>query len=119
MSRQTALQKELEQVTSLNKTVDALLETIEKTGNDIGTIKNATYSSGGLLEDWIKILNQANFAQNALADPQWKDPVDEDAPQDSDIAQAQKLQAELDALNKQNDSLRQRIQAPAEKRRRM
>lgn len=120
MSRQHILQKELEQVTNLNKSVDALIESVKKAGDDISTVKTASDSAGGLLEDWIKILNQANFAQNALEDPQWKGSLDEDTidENNADLAQVDKLQAELDSLNAQNDLLRQKLDSQPDRRRR-
>ncbi|PVH16097.1 uncharacterized protein CXQ87_003961 [Candidozyma duobushaemuli] len=110
MSRQLALEKELQQVKSLNKTVDTLLETISNAQTNIADTKSATDSAGALLEDWIKILNQTAFVKNALQDSRWKgqhedqvEGVDETAAQTAD------LEAELKALEDQNKKLQSQI----------
>ena len=69
-------------MTNLNKTVDSLLETIRTTQQNIATTKSATDSTSALLEDWIRILNQTSFANNALQNPLWEGSKDEDIEQE-------------------------------------
>lgn len=111
MSRQIALEKELEQVTNLNAMVDNLLTTIRKSQLNIATTKTATDSTSALLEDWIKILNQTRFASNALQDPRWEGPRDDDTDvnNDKDLAQEAQLEAELRALEDENAKLQGRL----------
>lgn len=110
MSRQLALEKELQQVKSLNKTVDMLLETISSAQTKIAETKSATDSAGSLLEDWIKILNQTAFVRSALEDSRWKGQNDEnDEGADETALQAADLEAELKALEDQNKKLQGQI----------
>lgn len=110
MSRQLALEKELQQVKSLNKTVDTLLETISNAQTNIADTKSATDSAGALLEDWIKILNQTAFVKNALQDSRWKG-QNEDQVEGADetAAQTADLEAELKTLEDQNKKLQSQI----------
>lgn len=110
MSRQLALEKELQQVKSLNKTVDMLLDTISSAQTNIAETKSATDSAGSLLEDWIKILNQTAFVRSALEDSRWKGQNDEnDEGADETALQAADLEAELKALEDQNKKLQGQI----------
>lgn len=110
MSRQLALEKELQQVKSLNKTVDTLLDTISSAQTNIAETKSATDSAGSLLEDWIKILNQTAFVRSALEDSRWKGQNDEnDEGADETAVQAADLEAELKALEDQNKKLQGQI----------
>lgn len=110
MSRQAALEKELDHLTGLNNMADQLLETIKKTQQNIATSKKATDSTSALLEDWIKILNQTKFVGDVLESPSWKGPRDFDTEnvQSMDKEEAQ-LDAELQALEKENSTLQQQL----------
>lgn len=113
MSRQVTLEKELEQVTSLNKAVDSLLATIRTTQQDISTTKNATDSTSALLEDWIRILNQTTFANNALQNPLWEGVKDEDIEDQNDLILQQEdhLEAELKVLEQENQKLQAKLES--------
>lgn len=113
MSRQLTLEKELEQVTSLNKAVDSLLGTIRTTQQDIATTKNATDSTSALLEDWIRILNQTTFANNALQNPLWEGVKDEDIEDQNEhiLLQEKQLEAELKVLEQENQKLQTRLES--------
>ncbi|PVH21585.1 hypothetical protein CXQ85_000567 [Candidozyma haemuli] len=110
MSRQLALEKELQQVRSLNNTIDTLLETVSNAQNNIAETKSATDSAGALLEDWIRILNQTAFVRNALQDTRWKGSNEEtDEGADEATTQATELEAELKSLEDQNKKLQSQI----------
>lgn len=108
MSRQATLEKELRQLNDLNKMADLLLETINKTQQNIASSKSATDSTSALLESWIKILNQSKFVSDLLEDPSWKGGVDIEASNGLDSEEA-KLNAELQALEKENSTLQRRL----------
>lgn len=108
MSRQATLEKELLQLTDLNKMADLLLETINKTQQNIASSKSSTDSTSALLESWIKILNQSKFVSDLLEDPSWKGGVDIEASNGLDSEEA-KLNAELQALEKENSTLQRRL----------
>lgn len=108
MSREESLQKELSQLVSLNSMADQLLDTIKKTQNNIFTSKRATDSTSALLEDWIKILNQTKFVNDALDDPSWTGPNDAEVAETNN-SQEVSLTAELRALEKENESLQLRL----------
>ncbi|EEQ38417.1 putative cytochrome B pre-mRNA-processing protein [Clavispora lusitaniae] len=111
MSRQQTLERELEQVTNLNKTVDSLLETIRTTQQNIATTKSATDSTSALLEDWIRILNQTSFANNALQNPLWEGSKDEDIEEENlyVLQREKQLEAELKVLEQENQKLEARL----------
>lgn len=113
MSRQLTLEKELEQVSSLNKAVDSLLATIRTTQKDIATTKNATDSTSALLEDWIRILNQTTFANNALQNPLWEGAKDEDLEDQNEhiLSQENQLEAELKVLEQENQRLQAKLES--------
>lgn len=113
MSRQTTLEKELEQVTSLNKAVDSLLDTIRTAQQGISTTKNATDSTSALLEDWIRILNQTTFANNALQNPLWEGVKDEDVEDQNEhfALQEKNLEAELTVLEQENRKLQAKLES--------
>lgn len=110
MSRQLALEKELSQVKSLNRTIDILIESVASAKLNIAETKSATDSAGALLEDWIKILNQTAFVRNALQDARWKG-LNEEAENGADegLEQVAQLQAELEALEEQNTRLQSQL----------
>lgn len=111
MSRQASLEKELEQATKLNSMVDSLLATVRKTQHNISSTKTATDSTSALLEDWIKILNQTRFATNALQDPLWEGPKDDenDGNGEQVLVQEAQLELELRALESENNSLKVKL----------
>lgn len=106
MSSQAALEKELQHLTGLNNMADQLLETIRTTLQNISTLKKATDSTSALLEDWIKILNQTKFVGDVLADPSWKGAESDTVGQDK---QEVELEAELRAIEQENQKLQQRL----------
>lgn len=109
MSRQAALEKELNQLKGLNNMADQLLETVKKTQQNIATSKKATDSTSALLESWIKILNQTKFVGDVLEDPAWTGPEpDSENAQAMDNEEAE-LNAELRALEKENSNLHDKL----------
>lgn len=105
MSRQLALESELEQLASLNATADILLDTIQKALKDISKSKAASENTSALLGDWIKILNQTRFTEAALRDPLWEGPQDNSQQVEQFLSQEQRLQDELRALEAENKAL--------------
>lgn len=109
MSRQS-LEAELEHLKELNTTVDLLLDTVRSTLTKIHTIKGATDSTAVLLDDWIRILNQTQFTQAVLKDPQWQGPESDDVePVDYSRREAT-LEAELREIEAENDRLASTLQ---------
>lgn len=98
------------QVKSLNKTIDALTETVVSAKKNIAKTKSTTDSAGALLEDWIKILNQTSFARNALQDSRWKGPIEDNEDEgDEVLVQVDQLTSELEALEEQNRKLQAQL----------
>lgn len=109
MSRQS-LEAELEHLQKLNSTVDLLLDTVKNTLTKIHTIKGATDSTAVLLDDWIRILNQTQFTQAVLQDPQWQGPESEDPESVDYTLREAALEAELREIELENDRLASTLQ---------
>lgn len=104
MSRQS-LEAELEHLKKLNTTVDLLLDTVKNTLTKIHTIKGATDSTAVLLDDWIRILNQTQFTQAVLNDPNWQGPESDDVDTIDYSLREAALEAELREIEAENERL--------------
>ncbi|OBA21439.1 hypothetical protein METBIDRAFT_31957 [Metschnikowia bicuspidata var. bicuspidata NRRL YB-4993] len=111
MSRELALQHELEHLRALNSTVDLLLATVKKVGTDVTVSKKATDNTSGLLEDWTKILNQTKFVNAALRNPQWKGKSEGESDEENGTAlqEQELLETELASLEAENERLAKNV----------
>ncbi|KAM9902759.1 hypothetical protein OXX69_008180 [Metschnikowia pulcherrima] len=106
MSRELSLERELEQLNALNQSVDSLLSAVTRVSENVNAAKSSTDNSAALLEDWISILNQTRFANNALRNPQWKGTLDDTEDEmDSVSRKRAQLEAELLAVEAENERL--------------
>lgn len=85
--------------------MDLLLDTVKDVLTKIHTVKSATDSTGVLLEDWIRILNQTKFTSSVLKDPQWTGPEEENVDSEAYNQREADLQAELHEIEAENERL--------------
>lgn len=116
MSREQTLADELEHLKSLNSAVETLLQTVKKALGDVQATKKASENASSLIEDWVKILNQAKFTSTALKDPLWLGPDEPSSNKELQLQEA-RLRAELQAIEAENEALAQ-DRSPTRKRRR-
>lgn len=109
---QLALEKELLQLTAINSTVESVISTVRITQKNILKAKVATDHSGKLLEEWIKILSQADFTNRVFSDPDWNGLI-EDARGGYSLKMGvrEDLRQELLELNSENAALEARVAA--------
>lgn len=96
------LEQELQHIQQLNATVDLLLTTARTTRDNILLLKGASVATSALIDDWIRILSQSLFTQMVLRDPHWKDDDDDGG---AAASRATELEAELRAIEAENDRL--------------
>lgn len=109
---QIALERELQQLTAINSTIDNLIATVKTTQKNILKAKESTDNSGKLLEEWIKILSQTTFTNKVFSDPDWKGLMDDSKDAYSvKVAKEEALLQELKLLNSENAALEARVAA--------
>ncbi|CUM67219.1 uncharacterized protein PRCAT00004912001 [Priceomyces carsonii] len=70
-NRQLALERELSQLSKINDTVSNLIDAIKTTSSNIQQTNRATQNTKTLLNQWIRILSQANFTNEIINDDNW------------------------------------------------
>lgn len=109
---QLALEKELEQVKRINQVVGRLINTIQVTGTNIQKTNEASQNTSILLNQWIRILSQTNFTNEIINNEVWNGKnidITEDEIEEKLQAES-KLEEELRALNKENETLNRKIE---------
>lgn len=108
---QVALEKELEQLVSINEAVGAIIKTIKKTQGNLKKIDESTENADKLLTQWIRILSQANFTKETLQNPHWNGNIDlEDDSLDAKLTREQELIEEAHQLDRDNSELEKALE---------
>ncbi|GAM84087.1 hypothetical protein ANO11243_020790 [Dothideomycetidae sp. 11243] len=71
-ARDDALRRELEKVRGVNKVVERVIESLEKSRSNMNTVHTSVRSASTLLDTWTKILSQTEHNQRLLLNPEWK-----------------------------------------------
>ncbi|KAL7662907.1 DASH complex subunit DUO1 [[Candida] zeylanoides] len=112
LARQLALEKELKQLTAINKTVATLIATIQVTSADISKTNQTTHHTDKLLDKWIKILSQTHFTQRIISKPHWTGTSGiSDEELESKIQEERTLLNSLEEMEAENEQLEQRIKS--------
>lgn len=118
MSRQIALERELEQLTQINKVIGDVITTISKTGDNIGTANESIENTNQLLNQWIRILSQANYTKDIINNGSWQGENDNDDIE-SKLQHEQQLIEQVNELMKEQRQLQTKITNKQNDRRRI
>lgn len=118
MSRQIALERELEQLTQINKVIGDVITTISKTGDNIGTANESIENTNQLLNQWIRILSQANYTKDIINNGSWQGENENDNIE-SKLQHEQELIEQVNELMKEQRQLQTKITNKQNDRRRI
>lgn len=107
MSRQVALERELEQLTHINGVVAKLIATIDTTHTDINANNDTIDHTNRLLNQWIRILSQTNYTKDLIHKLN-QSPYNEDVEKEIGEKRARvgELQRRLGELRRENELMK-------------
>ncbi|GAB7345741.1 hypothetical protein MBLNU457_4012t1 [Dothideomycetes sp. NU457] len=70
-AREIALRKELESVRNVNKVIENVIQSLEKSRNNMNTVHRSVQSASTLLNTWTRILSQTEHNQRLILNPNW------------------------------------------------
>ncbi|KAL7960338.1 DASH complex subunit Duo1 domain-containing protein [Trichoderma compactum] len=94
LDREAMLKRELEGVRSINRVVEGVIGTLQRTGSNMDSVSKTVSNASTLLNTWTRILSQTEHNQRLILDPTWKGAT-------SDLAEI-----EAEALRKQQEEAR-------------
>ncbi|KAK0761205.1 hypothetical protein N5P37_006151 [Trichoderma harzianum] len=94
LDREAMLKKELEGVRTINRVIEGIIGTLQRTGNNMDSVSRTVSNASTLLNTWTRILSQTEHNQRLILDPTWKGAT-------NDLAEI-----EAEALRKQQEEAR-------------
>ncbi|KAF2145155.1 uncharacterized protein K452DRAFT_295695 [Aplosporella prunicola CBS 121167] len=71
-AREAALRRELDQVRSVNKVIEGVVESLDKARTNMDTVHRTVSSASTLLHTWTRILSATEHNQRLILDPTWQ-----------------------------------------------
>ncbi|KAK8194463.1 DASH complex subunit Duo1-domain-containing protein, partial [Phyllosticta paracitricarpa] len=71
-AREAALKRELDQVRSVNKVIEGVVESLEKARSNMNTVHHTVNSASTLLHTWTRILSATEHNQRLILSPNWQ-----------------------------------------------
>ncbi|KAL6690037.1 DASH complex subunit Duo1 domain-containing protein [Trichoderma pleuroticola] len=94
LDREAMLKRELEGVRSINRVIEGVIGTLQRTGSNMDSVSRTVSNASTLLNTWTRILSQTEHNQRLILDPTWKGAT-------NDLAEI-----EAEALRKQQEEAR-------------
>lgn len=94
LDREAMLKKELEGVRTINRVIEGVIGTLQRTGTNMDSVSRTVSNASTLLNTWTRILSQTEHNQRLILDPTWKGAT-------NDLAEI-----EAEALRKQQEEAR-------------
>lgn len=113
MSRQEALDKELQQLKQINHIVGDIITSVRTTHENLGTTNESMENTNKLVDQWIRILSQADYTKEMLLNLDWQGDDDINQKIDDKLEKEKELQQVIDNLVRENTQLTNKL---AEKR---
>jgi len=70
-ARTAALQEELRSVRGVNRAIENIIESLNKSRDNMNAVHQSVQSASSLLEKWTRILSQTEHSQRLILDPNW------------------------------------------------
>jgi len=70
-AREGALRKELDSVRNVNKVIENVIQSLEKSRDNMNTVHRSVQSASTLLNTWTRILSQTEHNQRLILNPNW------------------------------------------------
>ncbi|PHH74991.1 hypothetical protein CDD80_2714 [Ophiocordyceps camponoti-rufipedis] len=118
VDRDAALQRELEGVRGINKSIEAVLATLSRSGDNMEVVSKTVSNASSLLNTWTRILSQTEHNQRLILHPSWKGATEDLVEQETEALEKQR-QAERKAAEEEQklQELRRRREEDEDKRR--
>ncbi|PNS15732.1 hypothetical protein CAC42_4184 [Sphaceloma murrayae] len=71
-SRDEALRRELEKIKGVNEVVERVIQSLQKSRDNMNTVNSSVRSASTLLDTWTRILSQTEHNQRLLLNPEWR-----------------------------------------------
>ncbi|KAL7911910.1 DASH complex subunit Duo1 domain-containing protein [Trichoderma velutinum] len=94
LDREAMLKRELEGVRNINRVIEGVIGTLQRTGSNMDSVSKTVSNASTLLNTWTRILSQTEHNQRLILDPTWKGAT-------NDLAEI-----EAEALRKQQEAER-------------
>ncbi|KAL6818484.1 DASH complex subunit Duo1 domain-containing protein [Trichoderma sp. SZMC 28013] len=94
LDREAMLKRELEGVRTINRVIEGVIGTLQRTGSNMDSVSKTVSNASTLLNTWTRILSQTEHNQRLILDPTWKGAT-------NDLAEI-----EAEALRKQQEEAR-------------
>ncbi|CAH6721732.1 hypothetical protein CLIB1444_07S01178 [[Candida] jaroonii] len=104
MSRQIALEKELEQIKQINQVVGKVVSTVKKAHTDIIKSNESIENTNKLVNKWIDILSQSDYTKHRIQNYYQDDDVVQEK-----LQKEQEMMKELERLKKENEELTRKL----------
>ncbi|KAK4085226.1 uncharacterized protein Triagg1_216 [Trichoderma aggressivum f. europaeum] len=72
LDREAMLKRELEGVRSINRVIEGVIGTLQRTGSNMDSVSKTVSNASTLLNTWTRILSQTEHNQRLILDPTWK-----------------------------------------------
>ncbi|RDA92483.1 hypothetical protein CP533_6427 [Ophiocordyceps camponoti-saundersi (nom. inval.)] len=119
VDRDAALRKELEGVRGINRSIEAVLATLARSGENMEVVSETVSNASTLLDTWTRILSQTEHNQRLILHPSWKGATEDLAEQEAEALERQRLAERKAAEEEQRRQELRRRQEEDEDRRRL
>ncbi|SPO05050.1 uncharacterized protein DNG_07735 [Cephalotrichum gorgonifer] len=103
---EAALRKELEGVKNVNRAIEGIISSLERTRDNMKTVSGTVSGTSTLLNTWTRILSQTEHNHRLIEDPSWRG-----ATQDLVDIEAEAIQKQQEAERRLTEEHRRREEA--------
>lgn len=103
---QIALERELSQLTEVNKVIGNLISTIQNTNKDIHKVNDSINHTNDLIFKWVQIISQTSFTKDIINNSNWNG---EDIQLDEKLIKEAELKRQLAQLESENNDLNEKL----------
>ncbi|KAL7928533.1 DASH complex subunit Duo1 domain-containing protein [Trichoderma chlorosporum] len=93
LDRDAMLRKELEGVRSINRVIEGVIGTLQRTGGNMESVSKTVSNASALLNTWTRILSQTEHNQRLILDPTWKGATNDLAEIEAEALRKQQAEA--------------------------
>ncbi|EHK18204.1 uncharacterized protein TRIVIDRAFT_111607 [Trichoderma virens Gv29-8] len=117
LDREAMLRRELEGVRSINRVIEGVIGTLQRTGSNMDSVSKTVSNASTLLNTWTRILSQTEHNQRLILDPTWKGATNDLAEIEAEALRKQQAEARKAAEEEERrEELRRRREEEEQRR---
>ncbi|PFH62378.1 hypothetical protein XA68_13817 [Ophiocordyceps unilateralis] len=119
IDRDATLQRELESVRGINRSIEAVLATLGRSSENMEVVSKTVSNASALLNTWTRILSQTEHNQRLILHPSWKGATEDLAEQEAEALERERLAERRAAEEEQKRQEQRRWREEDEDKRRL